>query len=295
MLTDQVATPEIPEATAEQQPTQPTRYEPPEEQQPEEQQTPSRKVVRILDKEYDFDPDFPDDKIKRFEDFHKNLYTDYQTKTNRISEERQQFEGYKQAQMAELQFRQQLGEEFTELQKVQKDLEPYLKITTDQWKQAAAADEAATSRALAEMNALMARRGVLMETVGSKQNMIKQAESQRMQAILERGQQFLAEKIPDLTAEKKQALVDFGSKSYGFTPEELANTIDPRAVMVLHDAYLYRQSLQKAVKESEPAPAKPQPAAKVGVSATAQRNPDDMSVEDWVKWREGQIRKNRGR
>ena len=60
----------------------------------------------------------------------------------------------------------------------------------------------------------------------------------------------------------------------------------------LHDAALYRKSLAKASAPVEQKP-QPQPVRKVGSSAPAAKDPDKMSTEEWMKWRNAQVRKTR--
>lgn len=296
-------TPETPEVQAPVETTNEDTQQPLEtfasEQQPEEEAEvpPARKIVKVLDKEYDFDPDFPDDKIARFKDFSENLYKDYQKKTNSVAEERRQIEAARAAIAEEFKFAQEYRSELGNLTAIENQLAEWSAITPEQWGQYADSDPTGAQKAWLQYQALQNKKAAVEKSFTEKQRALqaKQAEQQstqqqRVSEYIARGQQYLKEKIADWGEAKQKALVDAG-KEYGFTQEELASTIDPRAVMLLHDAYLYRQSVRKAVKESEPPAAKPQPGAKVGVAASAAKDPDNMSMTDWMKWREGELRK----
>ena len=68
--------------------------------------------------------------------------------------------------------------------------------------------------------------------------------------------------------------------------------MDPRIVLMMNDAYAFRQAKQQAaVKPQAPTP---EPVQKVGASAPAAKTPDKMSMADWMEWRNRQVaRKNR--
>ena len=90
-------------------------------------------------------------------------------------------------------------------------------------------------------------------------------------------------------ADKAAKLVDFGSKSYGFTPADFNSIDDPRVVQVLHDAFMYREQQQKPKAAPKPVP-EVKPAAKVGGGKPVLKSLDDrMSAADWVKARNAQL------
>ena len=65
----------------------------------------------------------------------------------------------------------------------------------------------------------------------------------------------LKEAVPEFadpeTAKKlREALIDVGSRDYGFSPDELSQIVDARQIRILHDAYKWRQQ-QKARSEAK--------------------------------------------
>jgi hypothetical protein len=108
----------------------------------------------------------------------------------------------------------------------------------------------------------------------------QQEQAQFMQHKLQHEQEALLAAIPDWKdAKKAQAekalLVEFGQK-IGFTPDELKNVVDHRAVLMLRKAALYDQMMSKRgnikpVTNNGPRPAKPGAAGRVSNNTEAVR------------------------
>jgi len=108
----------------------------------------------------------------------------------------------------------------------------------------------------------------------------QQEQAQFMQQKLQHEQEALLAAIPDWKdAKKAQAekalLLEFGQK-IGFTPDELKNVVDHRAVLMLRKAALYDQMMSKRgnikpVTNNGPRPAKPGAAGRVSNSTEVVR------------------------
>jgi hypothetical protein len=99
--------------------------------------------------------------------------------------------------------------------------------------------------------------------------------------------------VPGWNQDMHSKLAEYAT-TYGFRPEEIGATLDPRAFRILYKAYAADQAL-KAAKSAEPAP-QPKPVSKVGSTAAAGRvDPDKMSTEDWKAWREKDLSGKRAR
>jgi hypothetical protein len=103
---------------------------------------------------------------------------------------------------------------------------------------------------------------------------------QQREALLAQEQEALVAAIPEWKdAKKAQAekamLVQFGQK-IGFTPDDLKNVVDHRAVVMLRKAALYDQMMSKRgqikpVTNNGPRPAKPGAAGRVSSNTEAMR------------------------
>lgn len=98
-----------------------------------------------------------------------------------------------------------------------------------------------------------------LEAVNQRQHQMQQ---QALQYQLAQEMQKLQQAIPEFAdkekaAQLKDAVVSTGAE-YGFTPEELSQVVDSRAVRVLHDAMKYRQMMaargqaERKVREARP-------------------------------------------
>ena len=95
----------------------------------------------------------------------------------------------------------------------------------------------------------------------------------------------LAEKIPDWGGDKAKALVDYGSKTYGFSPQEIQAIDDPRVILALNDAYQFRQlqaKQQQRAKVDAVTAVKPVPVLK-GNSGRVGPKPDTNDFKAFEK------------
>lgn len=109
----------------------------------------------------------------------------------------------------------------------------------------------------------------------------QQEQMQYRSQMLQQEQEALVAAIPEWKDSKKAAaekamLIQFGQK-IGFTPDELKNVIDHRAVLMLRKAALYDQMMSKRkdikpVMNNGPRPAKPGAAGRVSNSTEALRS-----------------------
>ena len=107
-----------------------------------------------------------------------------------------------------------------------------------------------------------------------------QEQMQHQQQLLQQEQEALMAAIPEWKDAKKAAaekamLVQFGQKA-GFSPDELKNVLDHRAVVLLRKAALYDQMMSKRgqikpVTNNGPKPAKPGAAGRVSNNTEAMR------------------------
>jgi len=198
---------------------------------------------------------------------------DYTRKTQQIAEARKQTEAELQAVRAEReQYAQLLGA--LEAQ-VQQAAQPNI-----DWDRLYQEDPIEYVR----QREVMRENKEKAEAIQSEQQRLaylsQQEQAQLMQQRLEHEKEALLAAIPDWKdAKKAQAekalLVEFGQK-IGFTPDELKNVVDHRAVLMLRKAALYDQMMSKRgnikpVTNNGPRPAKPGAAGRVSSSTESVR------------------------
>jgi len=208
--------------------------------------------------------------------------SDYTTKTQEVSEQRraleaqqQQFEQVVQAQQRNLQGHAQLAA-------LQSQLEQYSNVN---WSQFSEEDPASAQQAFFQYQQLKDASQNLSQQIQQQEQVALQEQRNYYAKRLEQGKAELARDIPDWSPAKAAAIAEHG-RTYGFEDSELQTISDPRMVKALHDAMMYRQSLKKA---TTPPQTKAKPAAKVRGKATVQKDPDKMTSDEWLKWRNKQI------
>ncbi len=198
---------------------------------------------------------------------------DYTRKTQQIAEVRKQTEGELQAVRAE---REQYAQLLSALEaQIQQAAQPNI-----DWDRLYSEDPIEWIRQREVMRDNQDRAAAIQSEKQRLSQLSQQEQAQFMQQKLQQEQEALLAAIPDWRdAEKAKAektlLVEFGQK-IGFTPDELKNVVDHRAVLMLRKAALYDQMMSKRgsikpVTNNGPRPAKPGAAGRVANSTESVR------------------------
>jgi hypothetical protein len=198
---------------------------------------------------------------------------DYTRKTQQIAEARKQTEAELQAVRAE---REQYAQLLSALEsQVQQVAQPNI-----DWDRLYQEDPIEWVRQREVMRDNQDRAAAIQSEQQRLNQLSQQEQAQLMQQRLQHEQEALLAAIPDWKDPKKaQAekalLVEFGQK-VGFTPDELKNVVDHRAVLMLRKAALYDQMMSKRgnikpVTNNGPRPAKPGAAGRVSNTTEAVR------------------------
>lgn len=118
-------------------------------------------------------------------------------------------------------------------------------------------------------------------------------EQQRTYAkALETGQEVLKREIPNWSPDKAREIKEFAINDLKIDRKVIDNLLDPQAVIALHYAKIGYQTLKQA--SAKPKAVEAKPVQKVSTKRdSATINPDKLSADEWVKWREKQLRKSR--
>jgi DNA repair exonuclease SbcCD ATPase subunit len=198
---------------------------------------------------------------------------DYTRKTQQIAEARKQTEAELQAVRAE---REQYAQLLSALEsQVQQVAQPNI-----DWDRLYQEDPIEWVRQREVMRENQEKAAAIQSEKQRLNQLSQQEQAQFMQQKLQHEQEALLAAIPDWKdAKKAQAekalLVEFGQK-IGFTPDELKNVVDHRAVLMLRKAALYDQMMSKRgnikpVTNNGPRPAKPGAAGRISNNTEAVR------------------------
>jgi hypothetical protein len=278
--------------------TEPEVIEPQLDENGEPVQTPPpKRSIKFIDHDMDL-PDWvtPEQEVE-ISEIGKELERGVQRKFQTAAQELRAAQEMRQQWQAEQQAQREAFQEVAELVSLDKQLAAYKdangnEFTPMQWMQWQQQDPQAASAAFMQYQALQNQRNAIAGKLESKKTEFTQKQQAELARLHSEGQRVLQEKIPEWGAAKQQALAKHAQEAYGFQPQELSNVLDPRVVLLMHDAMQYRQSLEKA--KAKPAAPTPQPVQKVGSVAPVSKTPDKMSDKEWIEWREKQVaRKNR--
>ena len=221
-------------------------------------------------------------------------HIDYTQKTQEVAKTRQEIESERAAFEQERQLaaqsyqRQQANlQAYANLSALDGKLEQYGSVNWQQWSDQ---DPVEAQKAFFEYNQAKEQRAQLANYIYQQEQQAQAEQAKAAMKMAERGRELLAKEIPNWSPETASALRSVGQQ-IGFNDSELSTVIDPRIVKTLYYAKIGLEALNKA-KTSKPSAveAKPVKTIKTG-SANANVDPDSMSVDDWVKWRNKQKRK----
>jgi hypothetical protein len=236
-----------------------------ENEQSEEEEQPQVFTVKVDGKEVEVTLDELQKGYSRTQD--------YTRKTQQIAEVRKQTEAELQAVRAEReQYAQLLGALEAQIQQAAQPNIDWDRLYQD--------DPIEWVRQRELMRDRQEKQAAIQSEKQRLSQLSQQEQMQQQQQLLQQEQEALMAAIPEWKDSKKaQAekamLVQFGQK-VGFSPDELKNVVDHRAVVLLRKAALYDQMMSKRgqikpVTNNGPKPAKPGAAGRVSSNTEALR------------------------
>lgn len=143
--------------------------------------------------------------------------------------------------------------------------------------------------AQAQLTYLERERNAQAQELRNKVNERKSQEAEAHRAAIAKRDQEMKKTIKDWDKRWPQ-LKKTAANDLGFAENEVENVTDPRMIRVLDLAAKQIQTMKAATKvKNDPPP--PKPVRKVKRSSPVQKDPDKMSVDEWKRWREQQLRK----
>lgn len=207
---------------------------------------------------------------------------DYTEKTQTVAEERRALEQQTQQFQQAAQMQQRNMQGHAQLAALQNQLQQYEGVDWDSFSEQ---DATGAQKAFFQYTQLKDATTTLGGQLQQQEAQALQQQQSTIARQLEQGKAELARDIKDWSPDLVKKLNSHG-ETYGFTHTELSGINDPRMVKVLRDAMLYRQSVKKATETPK---TQAKPVSKVKGKAKGAPNPDKMSTEDWLKWRNKQI------
>lgn len=225
------------------------------------------------------------------------MEADYTRKTQEIAERRREIEAQREAYEQEVQFREATWQETAALVNIEQRLAQFQNMD---WRRYVAERPQEAQAAQAEFLQLQGEYSRLQNTVQAKRAHIASQFEQETATKLTKAVEELRKPNPAIgwdgkfDQQRSAELTKFISERFGIPPAEQAKAArSPGWVQLAHAAKIGIETLAKSKQATKPVPpqSKPVPTVAAGKTNTAIVNPDKLSPEEWVKWREKQIAK----
>jgi len=217
---------------------------------------------------------------------------DYTVKTQDLAKQKTEFETAQQEFVARQQFQQQHIQAVAKVMAIDERLEQFQKLD---WNALTDADPVQALKLDRQMRELQQQKAQQIEGLQQSQAKLTFEQQQATARRQQEAREELSKDIPGFgTAEVQKQLLEVG-KAAGYKQEELASVQDPRAVKLLHKAYLYDQLIAKA-KAPATTSANITPITRVtGASAATQKSIGDKALSDaeYNRMRREYIARNR--
>lgn len=214
--------------------------------------------------------------------------SDYTRKTQEVAEMKRQAEAEKQQIAQEREFIQHNLKDVATVTALDQQIAQYQGVN---WDQLTESDPVQAMKLERQLRNLQSQREQAAAAVTQRQAHFVQVQQQEAARQLQEGQRVLQREIPGWNESLARELVDYGLKR-GYAPEVLQNIRNPQFVIDLHNSYQFTKLREKA--SQKPKVVQEKPVTRIqATKATATKDPDSMSAEEWAKWRNAQIRKKR--
>lgn len=217
--------------------------------------------------------------------------SDYTKKTQEVAEQRKAIESQKANAEVAIQAVTQFQKEFAELSMVNSQIEKFNGLN---WNEAINENPVDAMKLQMKYQELVQSRADLTGKINSIQQEVEQRRSSELQSAIQHANTVLSKEIPGWGADKYAEISKTATKMLGISQKELDETIDPRIWKGLHIisefAKMQEKSLTK-IKTTDKPDIKPTVVVKASGSSKTVTNPDKMSTEEWLKWRETELKK----
>jgi len=218
--------------------------------------------------------------------------SDYTKKTQEVAEQRKAIEADR-AQVQQSQQRQvEFAQDIAQLGALNARLHPFAAVTD--WPAYLRQGGGSAQADYAEFQALKNERDQFAQDLGSRVQQRQGDEQRETAKLASEARAEIVKSIPGYSEDTLSKLVGVGER-FGFSSDEIRQAeSDPRSIRVLHrlaelEAAASKQITTQKLVEQQAI----RPAAKVSGSAPAEKTPERMTTDEWMRYRNAQARKAR--
>lgn len=215
------------------------------------------------------------------------MQADYTRKTQETAELRKLAESERQAVEIEKQVHFQNMNEVATIKAIEMRLAQFAGID---WNQLSDADPVQAMKLDREARQLQATKAQLEGSISQRHAQFTAHQQQKAAMELAEGQRVLQREIPGWGDELRTDLVKYALQN-GYTQRELDAMKSPAMVRSLFREYQVAQAKKQATTRPKVTQAKPVTQVQTTNKTKAVTDPDKLSPEAWLKWRQSQVKK----
>lgn len=220
------------------------------------------------------------------------MHADYTQKTQAVAEERKAVAAEREQVQRHQQEAQQYIEDIAEVHSIDKQLAAYAGIN---WDELIDQDAQGAMKLQQQHRALEAARNTAVQVITQKQQQNALSEQQALAKQVQEADAYFKREIPGWSDERSTRVQQYAIDQ-GLPADVLFQAVvrHPALAKVLHKAELFDQLEKKQTAAKPKAPVQEKPVTRITATrASAQRDPDKMSMDDWATWRNAQRNKKR--
>jgi len=205
---------------------------------------------------------------------------DYRRKTMDLAENRKAFEAEREQFQQTVTRSREEQQAYGKLLALDMRIQELERVDITGWSQQDIND------AVANLNALKAQAGQIAGALQQHVTQRTQAESEQLAKLREATLSEAAARVPNFTEDRRKELEAL-AVSVGVDKRDAESITDPAAYELLHYADIGKKFIERQRKAAQMKSAQAgNPATMLGSAAGGNKAPEDMSMEEYAKWRE---------
>jgi hypothetical protein len=215
------------------------------------------------------------------------MQADYTRKTQEVAEQRKAIEAAQQQFQAQRQFEQQNLDIVADLRAMDREMAQLSQVNLQQLSDH---DPVQAQKLMVRLQQLQTARGQAAHALTQRHQAFTQAQQQEAARQLEEGQKVLQRDIPGWGPELAQKLTAFALAN-GYTQAEVAAIRSPAMVRSLYREYQVAEAKKQATQRPPQVQTAPVTRVNSASKSRAAVDPDKLSPEQWLKWRNAQVKR----
>lgn len=213
-------------------------------------------------------------------------HADYTRKTQEVAETRKSIEAERQKIAQQAQLHEATLQHRAEVLSIDQQIAQYNGVN---WNELSDSDPALAQKLYFQYQGLQTKRNEALQQMTLAQQQVLQSQQQEAAKRLQEGREALAREITGW-AEKEDDVVRYAMAN-GYSLDDVKIAVaDKRMAKTIWKAFMFDQMQKSAQAKPKAAPAQPVTTVKAK-SAPAAKDPDKMSPDEWLKWRNNQLRR----